>query len=645
MHPGRTKAISSSESTVLQDVKKLSLPSDAEKFAITPAYQSAQLDIKYPEVFNLWIIYVNRLGDWKENDLWKPENRVEITTSIGDTGIFLQTLHDELNRSRTVNTSLLDQFPEFRDRVEQAVPGFLTPTVSMPPDAIVTPTELQCYVDIFDNIADGVSKFQPGGSESSLQRSLFFGSMMIQPAFFWDQHPSLEKIEMTAGRTSGLQMFIKPNDQPEIYKFTPKNDISVIEISSSLPALICELDSRASQKSCTELISQSVAACRQWRCILPEALKEKNRFLALFIHDDFKVALYLFHADKNNSVKIFQQGFSLGRRNEALRLTRILFNYRDKFLDIAGLPEPGKIQQIKRLVSDSEILPSFTTTTIEKTESSDNSRQSSEQPTHVATSETRINPLLLSDKVKSLCPDGTYLQATEHEYVAAVRITGIPPKTLGFIKLTNKHELHAFNAIRNSGSEFLLSRVVLPIKVVEIDECQVAFLPYGGEPLRKSWRLQDGPVGHETEIAWDLLAIISRLHELRIAHLDIRPANVLWDPSTHSIRVIDFGSSKILDPNGSRNIRGSFGTSDFARPELELKEALEYDPFLIDTFSCGQVLSDVVMAERMTDEAKFVLEVSRSLMKEDVNERWSISKAMQVWADWLKERGRPEYTR
>ncbi|KAL5494597.1 hypothetical protein ACEPAI_58 [Sanghuangporus weigelae] len=449
---------------------------------------------------------------------------------------------------------------------------------------------------------------------------------------------------MAAGRTSGLQIFIKPNDQSEIYKFTPMNDISVIDKSSSLPALICEVDSRASQKSCAELISQSVVACRQWRCVLPEALKEKNRFLALFIHDNFKVDLYLFHADKNHNVEILQQGFSLGRRNEALRLARILFNYRDKFLDVAGLPETGNVQQIKRLVSDSKILPSFTTTTIEKTESSGNSRQSSEQPTHVTSSETRTNPLLLSEKVKSLCPDVAYLQATEHEYVAVVRMTGIPPKTLGFVKLTYKHEMRAFDTIRNSGSEFLLSRVVLPIKVVEIDECPVAFLPYGGEPLHKSWGLQDGPVGHETEIAWDLLAIISNLHELRIAHQDIKPANVLWDPSTHSIRVIDFGSSKILDPNGSRKIRGGFGTSDFAWPELESREALECDPFFVDTFHCGQVLSDVVMAERMPDEAKFVLDVSRSLMK-DVNERWSISKAMQVWADWLKERGRPEYTR
>ncbi|KAL5519631.1 hypothetical protein ACEPAH_1314 [Sanghuangporus vaninii] len=508
------------------------LPSDTKQPSSAPAYKNAQLDIKYPEIFDRSTVYASGIGGLKEGDFRKPENRVRFRTIVENAGAFLQTLHSELNKPRKVNASLLDRFPDFRDGIEQTVPSLLAPTASESSNADVTPIELKCYVDIFRDIVHSVAKFESRSSDSSPLHTLFFGPRMIDPPFFSDEHRSLEKLEMIVDRMTRLRIFIETSDQSEIYTLTPKNDLAVID------------------------------------------------------------------------------------RNYTLRLARILFNYRDEFLDVAGLPEPGRIQQIKKLVSDSKILPSFTVATTEQTESSDNSRQSSDQPTHVTTSETRTNPLLLSEKVKSLCPDGAYLQATEHEYVAAVKMTGIPPKTLGFVKLTNKHELDAFDAIRNSGSEFLLSRVVLPIKVVEIDECPVAFLPYGGEPLHKSWGLQDGPIGHETEIAWDLLTIISRLHELRITHQDIRPANVLWDPSTHSIR-----------------------------SEVETNEGLECDPFLADAFSCGQVLSNVMMAERMIEETRFVLEISRSLVKEDVNERWSISKAMQVWTDWLKEHGRPEYTR
>ncbi|KAL5519634.1 hypothetical protein ACEPAH_1317 [Sanghuangporus vaninii] len=641
IQPAQQNAVFVSELPDTKDIKKLPLPSDVERLVPSPAYQNAQLDAKYTEIFDQSTVYLSRIGGWDSDDFRKPENRMKIRRLVDIAGVFLQTLYSELNRPRTVDTSLLNQFSDFRDGI---VPGFLAPTVSTWADTDVPPAELRCYVDIFRNIVHGVAKFDSRVSDSSPLHTLFFGSRMIDTPFFSDEHRSLEKLEMIVDCPTDLRLFIKPSDAPQVYRFTPRCNLAVIDKLSRLPALICEVDSHAVKKDRARMIMQGVVACRQWRYVLPDSLKEKNKILALFVNDDFFVDLYLFHSDENYDVEIYQDGFFLGQRNEALRLSRILFNYRDKFLDVAGLSEQEKIHLIKNLLYDSKVLPSFTTS--KKNASSREGLQPSKHPTRSTVSETFTRPLLLSEKVQSLlCPDGAYLQATKYESVASVRTVGMPSKVLGFVKLTNKHELRAFDVIHNSGSEFLLSRVVLPIKVVEIDECPVAFLPYGGEPLHHSWGLQGGPVGHETEIAWDLLTIISRLHDLHIAHLDIKPANILWDPSTHSIRVIDFDSSDILDPNGSAKIRGIFGTSGFAAPEAESKEGLEYDPFLADAFSCGKVLWHVVMGEKMTEEAKFVREVSESLSKTDVNERWSINKAMQVWVDWLKEHGRPEYSR
>ncbi|KAL5533565.1 hypothetical protein ACEPAG_25 [Sanghuangporus baumii] len=644
IQPEQQNTIFLSEPTGLQNIKKLPLPSDIGQLASAPSHQSADLDLEYPEIFDQSVVYVRRIGDWKEDDLQKTENRIEINRIIRSVGVFLRTLYRRLDKPRTVDTSLLDQFPDFRDAIEQQdLRDFLTPTASATSGADVTPIELRCYVDIFRSIVDGVIKFKSRKLDSTSPHALFFGSMMIQPPFFWDQHLSSEKLEMAADYMSGLRMFIKTNDQPDIYKFAPRSGLAVIDKSSSLPGLICEVDSCVARNDRTGMILQGATSCRQWRYTLPETLKEKNRLLGLFVHKDFYVDMFLFHADSKYDVEIFQQRFFLGEENKALRLARILFNYRDTFLDVAGLSERSKIHVLEKLASDSKVLPSFTTS---KNVSSWDSRQSNEQPIHETLLETRTTPLLLSKSVESLlCPDGAYIQTTEYESVASVRTIERPSKLLGFIKLTNKHELHTFDAIRNSGSEFLISRIVFPTKVIEIDEYSVAFLPYGGEPLHHSWGLKDGPAGHETEIAWDLLTIVSRSHDLHIAHLDIKPANILWDPSTHSIRVIDFDSSEILDPNGSGKMRGIFGTSGFAAPEVESEKGLEYDPFLADAFSCGQVISDVVMAERMTDEARFVLEVSNSLSKADARDRWSIKKAIEVWVAWLKERGRPEHER
>ncbi|KAL5536133.1 hypothetical protein ACEPAF_4238 [Sanghuangporus sanghuang] len=620
-----------------KDIKKLTLPSDVERLTPAPKYQNA-LNTKYPENFDQSTVYVSRIGDWDEDDFRKPKNRMKIRRLIDIAGVVLQTLYSELNRPRTVDTSLLDQFPDFQKGIEQILPDLLAPIASASSDADVTPIELKCYVNLFDDIIHGITKFDSRTADSSPLHTLFFGSRMIEPPFFSDEHRSSKKLEMTVDLPTDLRLFIKTSDAPQVYRFTPRSDLAVIDKLSRLPALICEVDSHAVKKYRARMIMQGVVACRQWRYILPDSLKEKNKILALFVNDDFFIDLYLFHSDENYDVEIYQDGFFLGQRNEALRLARILFNYRDKFLDVAGLSEQEKITFVKELISDSKALESLTSAS--KKARSRKSRQSSRRPNLATIPESHTDALLLSAEVQSLlCPEGACLQATEYESVAAVRTVEVPSDTVGFVKLTNKYELDAFDTIRNSGSEFLLTRIVLPTKVIEVSGCSVAFLPFGGEPLLYSWGLQDGPAGHETEIAWDLLTIISRLHELHIAHLDIKPTNILWDPSTHSIRVIDFDSSEKLDPNGSRKIRGIFGTSGFAAPEVESEEGLEYDPFLADAFSCGQVLLHVVMGEKMTEEAKFVREVAKSLSKADVNERWSINKAINVWVDWLAERG------
>ena len=87
---------------------------------------------------------------------------------------------------------------------------------------------------------------------------------------------------------------------------------------------------------------------------------------------------------------------------------------------------------------------------------------------------------------------------------------------------------------------------------------------------------QDEPFDHEVEIAWDLLNIVSHLHEIHIAHLNIKPTNVLWDTSTQSILVIDFDSSEILQPDGNQKVKGVFGTTGYAVPEAELESDIEF---------------------------------------------------------------------
>lgn len=92
-----------------------------------------------------------------------------------------------------------------------------------------------------------------------------------------------------------------------------------------------------------------------------------------------------------------------------------------------------------------------------------------------------------------------------------------------------------------------------------------------------------------------LLTGLNAIHEIKCAHLDIKPANILYDPTTCTVKIADFGNSSFTIPTNHRDC-----TVGYRAPELYLKTPFKSmeDVFLLDVWSLGCVVYELLFKRR-----------------------------------------------
>ena len=102
------------------------------------------------------------------------------------------------------------------------------------------------------------------------------------------------------------------------------------------------------------------------------------------------------------------------------------------------------------------------------------------------------------------------------------------------------------------------------------------------EVLREKDILQEK---HIKLIFKKILLGVQYCHNKNICHLDLKPANIVFDKNFNPI-IIDYGLSNIF--NGAEIKKGSPGTRNYKCPEM--REKNEYNGFQADVFSLGAIL-------------------------------------------------------
>jgi serine/threonine protein kinase len=95
------------------------------------------------------------------------------------------------------------------------------------------------------------------------------------------------------------------------------------------------------------------------------------------------------------------------------------------------------------------------------------------------------------------------------------------------------------------------------------------------------------------DLMYQLIDAVAFIHENRVAHLDLKPDNILVSCTDDRPRlvVIDFGISVFVDSPDTQ-IKGFAGTPGWVAPEIGTEHGPRqtYSPIRADLWACGQLL-------------------------------------------------------
>jgi len=173
-------------------------------------------------------------------------------------------------------------------------------------------------------------------------------------------------------------------------------------------------------------------------------------------------------------------------------------------------------------------------------------------------------------------------QHTCTKHIAVVKMVNLPLHSKYF-----EHERSALSRLNHKNI----------VKLLSTDETNgYLFLEYVPFPSLFDCIQQSGRLSEDIafKIFYQLVDAFVHMHNLGISHQDIKPENICYNPSTHQIKILDFGLSLYDDPISTK----FSGSPLYQSPEIHSKQP--YNRYSADIWSLG-----ITMYEMLTGDTPF----------------------------------------
>jgi serine/threonine protein kinase len=130
---------------------------------------------------------------------------------------------------------------------------------------------------------------------------------------------------------------------------------------------------------------------------------------------------------------------------------------------------------------------------------------------------------------------------------------------------------------------------------------------------------------HLWSLTRQLFEAVEFMHNHSVAHLDLKPANILVPKTYGWLTIIDFGSSVRLS-HKKQLLQGCVGTQGYMAPEVGHRK---FSPIRADLWSVGQVVKELCMLCRPSAYRTRLSDLSKRLLNDNPSKRPLMSEVLE----------------
>ncbi|KAH7911000.1 hypothetical protein BJ138DRAFT_1151693 [Hygrophoropsis aurantiaca] len=591
----------------------IELPGDARRKIV------ATLNADHTELFHCLQIRVSNLQSWTETDILANLDGGNFLT---DPPAEMARIEGGLSRRRIHNLDTKNKdLVSARSYLQQFNKIFMKQ--SSGPVSVTDPREFVAFYNVHRCYCEDAASIRANTS-SSLKASSFT-VYFIHPPFFYERKSSAQ-FEYKEQMPWKFPIFLSTHTSPDSWcKFTPNNDFSASSPTHLCPFVISEVVSQTTEQARYQMLVEAIAALRVGHYLLKSGSDKQFFIVAIYFRENMTAERFIVtHTGQGREVSIAQRDFDLTTADDATAFFREMYNLATELEDLGKALDDRKEESLQKLRDAASKLPSLTseargqkTTTARTTLASDRDEWKLQDDLGVFEAGD-IKALLKKMNYKiDFIPFG-------HPRLAVISHKADDSKSeyLKYVEERRKNEVEIqqhLAQIKSPSNHTIAGAQVWPVLGGTVISTPVA----GG------WLTSlKNPDSNLWSVAQQLFEAVDFMHEHGVAHLDLKPQNIIIPPLGGWLSIIDFNTSvRINGPDDT--FCGAVGTDGYMPPEVEAGMG-RYSALRADLWSCGKTLEELCLLCRPSEERQLLLEIADRLLSETPSARPTMANVLEL---------------